>query len=127
MREVAAANGEQAKGAEQVNAAVTQMNEITQTNATNAEETVATGEELSARTPELNSLRGDLEKVVGAKNGNGKHKLQGPPPVPTGGTVATRKNNSSRETIVSDSQAAEPGLAKHPADLQNSYCEEINA
>jgi methyl-accepting chemotaxis protein len=59
IEEIAAASNEQAQGIEQVNTAVLKMNEVTQRNATNSEESASAAEE-------LNSLAEELEDMVRA-------------------------------------------------------------
>jgi methyl-accepting chemotaxis protein len=54
--EIAAASNEQALGIEQVNKAVAQMNEVTQSNAANSEESAAAAEELSGQAAELSNM-----------------------------------------------------------------------
>lgn len=56
VAEIAAASSEQAKGIEQVNVGVVQMNKVTQLNAANSEESAAAAEELSGQATELGSL-----------------------------------------------------------------------
>ncbi|MDR0331058.1 MAG: methyl-accepting chemotaxis protein, partial [Chitinispirillales bacterium] len=58
IAEIAASNGEQAHGIEQVNSAVAQMNKVTQLNAANSEESASTAQVLNAQAM-------DLEKLVG--------------------------------------------------------------
>jgi methyl-accepting chemotaxis protein len=53
IAEIAAASNEQSQGIEQVNIAVAQMNEVTQRNAANAEESASASEELSNQALEL--------------------------------------------------------------------------
>jgi methyl-accepting chemotaxis protein len=67
VAEIAAASKEQAKGIEQVNSAVTQMDNVTQQNAANAEESASASEELSAQAEQMRSLVGDLAGTVGAR------------------------------------------------------------
>lgn len=76
--EVAAASNEQAQGLEQVNTAMSQMDEVTQANAANSEEAAAASEELSAQADELKEMVNALVRVVGggaasngAANGSG--------------------------------------------------------
>ncbi|MBN2722520.1 MAG: methyl-accepting chemotaxis protein [Deltaproteobacteria bacterium] len=61
IKEIAVASQEQARGIDQVNSAVAQMNEVTQLNAANAEESSSASEELSAQALELASL---VEKFI---------------------------------------------------------------
>lgn len=74
INDVSAASKEQAQGIDQVNTAVSQMDQVTQSNAANSEEAAAASEELSGQANELNEMVGVLTTVVsGAKNGvNGK-------------------------------------------------------
>ncbi len=63
--EIAAASNEQAQGIEQINTAVGQMDQVTQTNAANAEESSSASEELAAQAGELNGMVGELQALVG--------------------------------------------------------------
>jgi len=56
VAEIAAASNEQAQGIEQVNTAVGQMDEVTQQNAANSEESASAAEELSAQAQELRAM-----------------------------------------------------------------------
>jgi methyl-accepting chemotaxis protein len=64
MAEVAAASDEQAKGIGQVNAAVTDIDKVTQANAAAAEESAAASEELNSQAAELRLMVEDLSRVV---------------------------------------------------------------
>lgn len=61
---VSGASMDQAKGIEQIGAAVSQMDKLTQGNAANAEESASASEELSAQAGELNDMVQDLVRVV---------------------------------------------------------------
>jgi methyl-accepting chemotaxis protein len=56
IAEIAKASGEQAQGIEQVNTAVAQMNQVTQNNAANSEESASAAEELSSQAGKLESM-----------------------------------------------------------------------
>jgi methyl-accepting chemotaxis protein len=56
VQEITAASEEQSSGAGQINAAMTQLNQITQQNASSSEELAATAEEMSASAEQLQSL-----------------------------------------------------------------------
>lgn len=74
IAEVSAACNEQAQGIEQVNTAVAQMDQVTQSNAANSEEAASASEELSAQANELNDMVGELTAIVaGAKAGGNGH------------------------------------------------------
>ncbi len=80
IAEIAAASQEQAQGIGQVNAAMSQMDKVTQQNAANAEESAGASEELSAQSKELDELVKQLGQLVGggrtttSKNLVGKKK-----------------------------------------------------
>ena len=63
--EIAAASREQANGISQINAAVGQVDKVTQSNAANAEETAASAEELNAQAETMKRLVLELVNLVG--------------------------------------------------------------
>jgi methyl-accepting chemotaxis protein len=65
ISEIAAASAEQAQGIDQVNAAVSQMDKVTQQNAANAEESASASEELSAQAEQMDSIVKDLAVIIG--------------------------------------------------------------
>lgn len=69
VAEIAAASDEQSKGVSQVSVAVTQMDKVTQQNASNAEETAAASEELSAQADALNGVVARLLGLVQGTEG----------------------------------------------------------
>jgi methyl-accepting chemotaxis protein len=71
IAEIAAASNEQAQGIEQINTAVGQMDQVTQKNAANAEESASAAEELSSQAEELNSMVADLQRMVTAASSGG--------------------------------------------------------
>ncbi len=62
--EIANAAKEQARGIEQVNAGVSQLNQITQDNAANAEESASASEELSAQAGDMREVVVRLESLI---------------------------------------------------------------
>jgi hypothetical protein len=68
--EIAAASNEQSQGIDQINTAVGQMDQITQSNAANAEESASASEELSAQAEALSGMVVQLQSMVGGSNGN---------------------------------------------------------
>jgi methyl-accepting chemotaxis protein len=64
LDEIASASAEQAQGISQVNAAVQQMDKVTQSNAAGAEESAAASEELNSQAEQLNSIVRDLMSLV---------------------------------------------------------------
>ncbi|MDH4246292.1 MAG: methyl-accepting chemotaxis protein [Deltaproteobacteria bacterium] len=71
VADIAAASKEQERGVSQVNAAVTQMDSVTQGNAANAEETAASSEELSSQAQQLLALVENLTELTGGAKVNG--------------------------------------------------------
>ncbi|MEA3638509.1 MAG: methyl-accepting chemotaxis protein [Lamprobacter sp.] len=71
MSEVATASDEQARGVEQINLAVSQMDKVTQISASNAEESAAASEELANQAAQLKRIVDDLRFLVdGVRNDN---------------------------------------------------------
>ncbi len=64
VAEVSAASAEQRSGIDQINLAVTRMDQLTQSGAATSEETAAAAEELSAQAEELDRIVGDLHALV---------------------------------------------------------------
>jgi methyl-accepting chemotaxis protein len=78
--EIAKASGEQAQGLEQVNQSLGQIDQVTQTNAANAEESAAASEELSAQAATMESFVQSLVALVegrakGAAEINGQSEI----------------------------------------------------
>jgi methyl-accepting chemotaxis protein len=81
VSEIATANNEQAQGIEQVNTAMSQMDQVTQSNAANSEEAASASEELSAQAGELNDMVATLGAVVGGgADTHGQQQPQQRPP-----------------------------------------------
>ena len=96
--EVSAASEEQAQGIGQVNSAVSQMDEVTQSSAANAEESASASEELSTQAEELNNMVNILSSMVsknGNSNGNSKtnRKLKPKPAYALAEKSHSRKSN----------------------------------
>jgi methyl-accepting chemotaxis protein len=68
VAEIAAASQEQARGVDQVNTAVSQMDKVTQQNAANAEESASASEELSAQAASMKEIVNELVSLVGGAN-----------------------------------------------------------
>ena len=68
VRQIASAAREQAKGIEQINTAITQMDQVTQSNAASAEESASAAEELDAQAASLKDMVSRLQELVGAAN-----------------------------------------------------------
>lgn len=70
IAEIAAASKEQSQGIEQVNTAVAQLDQVTQSNAANAEESASAAEELSAQAVSMTDAVGSLVSIVRGNNGH---------------------------------------------------------
>lgn len=68
ISEVSAASEEQARGIEQLNSAVAEMDKVTQRNSANAEESASAAEELSSQATELTEVVNVLKGIVGTIN-----------------------------------------------------------
>jgi methyl-accepting chemotaxis protein len=65
INEVSSASNEQAQGIDQVSTAMTQIDQVTQSNAANSEEAASASEELNAQAKELNEVVNVLSVIVG--------------------------------------------------------------
>ena len=68
ISEIAAASGEQAKGIEQVNIAVSEMDKVTQQNAATAEESASASEEMNAQAEQMKGMVSELVIIVGGRD-----------------------------------------------------------
>jgi methyl-accepting chemotaxis protein len=85
--EISAASGEQAQGIEQIRKAVTEMENVVQRNAGNAEESASASEEMSAQAGQMKQFVAELVTMVGGSNGHST----------IGGATALRKNAVSKK------------------------------
>jgi len=95
IAEIAAASNEQAVGIEQVNKAVAQMNQVTQSNAANSEESASAAEELNSQSAELSNMVSAFKLSGGPENAprhtanNGKRN--GPPRQPAAMAISDKR------------------------------------
>ena len=84
VAEVAGASREQTQGISQINAAVGQMDKVTQSNAANAEESAAAAEELNTQAETMKQTVAELLNLVSGKAQDETRGLNGdgPPPLP---------------------------------------------
>jgi len=82
-KDISTASGEQAKGVIQVNTAVSQLNQLTQANASSSEEMSASAQELLTISSNMTTMVSELEKISGGTTsttrGNGNTLLPGAP------------------------------------------------
>jgi methyl-accepting chemotaxis protein len=71
INEITAASNEQAQGIDQINKAITEMDQVVQRNAANAEESASTSQEMSAQALEMKNYSEDLRAIIGGtQNGS---------------------------------------------------------
>lgn len=78
VSEIATASNEQRQGVEQVNTAVSQMDKVTQSNASSAEEGAAAAEELNAQSQTLKDAVNLLSALVGSTGGRSEGAFSTP-------------------------------------------------
>jgi methyl-accepting chemotaxis protein len=100
VEEIAAASQEQARGIEQLNQAVAQMDKVVQQNAANAEESASASEELQAQAQAMRELVGELVALV-----EGKKKMA---------IGISQREMKNRETKIAQGQtpSAQPARSK---------------
>ena len=87
-REIASAAEEQTQGISQINIAVSQMDEVTQANAANAEESASAAEELSTQSAAMNNIVSELQQLI-----EGTHTSPHSPP--TDSPIIPRKRTDA--------------------------------
>ena len=120
VAEIAAACNEQAQGITQINQAVGQMDQVTQSNAANAEESASAAEELSAQAEELTNMVRQLQAIVGG--GTLSAGGQDHPHDATAGQVRRQAHAAAAQLHapdaawhqIADSHAATQQTAAHP-------------
>jgi len=96
IAEVATASGEQDQGVEQINAAVSQMDKITQANAAGAEESAAAGEELKAQSMALQEVVNELSNMVGGATEPGLARGETEEPEPSQSSFSHSRKQPAR-------------------------------
>jgi methyl-accepting chemotaxis protein len=86
--EIAAASNEQSQGIDQINTAIGQMDQVTQSNAANAEESASASEELSAQAEQLSGMVDQLQSMVSTSV----------TPAQTGGKLNFHTDHTATET-----------------------------
>jgi len=120
ITQVAAASNEQATGISEITKAVDQLDNVTQSNAANAEESAAASEELSGQASEVLSLAHTLTQIVRGDSG-GSANVAAAPSVRKSSAPARRSNaghTSAPATWVQDQPA-------QPAPTRNQSAEEV--
>ncbi len=97
LKGISRASNEQAQGVEQVNVAVSQMDQVTQQNAAGAEESASAAEELSAQAVALNSVVAGLAALIsGRRETVATTENATTTPVPASPAATQRKHFSVR-------------------------------
>lgn len=121
MTEIASASGEQSQGIGQVTTAVTQIDQVTQTNASSAEECAAAAEELNAQAATLNEAVADLQRLVGGERSASAANTTAPGGTPRAAKAAAKggfldslpakpvKGKSTRVPAAADMHFADQG------------------
>jgi methyl-accepting chemotaxis protein len=105
VSEIAVASQEQARGIDQVNRAVAEMDKVVQASAANAEESSSAAEELSSQAEELASLVGRFEMARATRALPARH-AKAPPALPR--AQASKPKASSKSTSNGAAKAAQP-------------------
>lgn len=96
--EIAAASKEQSEGIDQVNQAVTDMDQVTQQNAANAEESASSSEEMNAQAEQMKQMVDELVSLVGGTVRHG----------------ASVQSGTAHGTDLGKKQLAHPDAQHHP-------------
>jgi methyl-accepting chemotaxis protein len=96
VQEISAASEEQASGVGQINTAMTQLNQITQQNASSSEELAATSEEMSSQAEQLQQAM----SFFTVENGSGKPRSN-----------VQKASTSDRKPAQTNRQSAKPAFA----------------
>ncbi len=94
MREIAAATDQQREGVLQVNTAIEQMNDVTQSVAANAEEAAASAEELTGQAGSMRSMVGRFTLTASSTPSARRHGAVGHAPAARRPSAATSKRPS---------------------------------
>ena len=108
---ISVASDEQAQGVEQVNTAVSQMDKVTQQNASGAEESASAAEELTAQAASTKALVDELIVLVRGNDAHGMRVSADNARTRPTNTLRTPKGASSRAKTASAQPTADPNNA----------------
>jgi methyl-accepting chemotaxis protein len=120
VSEIAAASGEQSSGIEQVNTAMTQMDQVTQSNSAQTEELSATAESLSEQAAHLLELVGTFTLSHGGKSQQGAFQAHAAAPAHSSNLVKTASRQPAkvvRSLGTKSSGNVRKGIKSHPSVL----------
>ncbi len=115
--EIAAASGEQSLGIEQLNKAVSEMDQVVQRNASNAEESASASQEMNAQATQMNGFVNDLVSIVGGSSGgtHGRNKSM------LGKTGTGKTTRSPINTLAANKQKMGAYVPKGEAKAPNAF------
>ncbi len=116
VREIATAAREQAQGIEQINTAIGQLDQVTQSNSASAEESASAAEELDAQAASLKDAVGQLRQLVGGGGGDGERP----------GTGQSHATPPSRPTPTRVSVSSSPSPLRNPARSHTARALSVN-
>jgi methyl-accepting chemotaxis protein len=116
VAEIAAASSEQSQGIDQINTAVAQMDQVTQTNAANAEESASASEELAGQAQSLNGMIAELVSLIGATDGRSAY-ASGGQSIRASGMRSVPK----RALAANASAQTHPGIERRAGAKQSSH------
>lgn len=112
VAEIAGASGEQSQGITQVNAAMSQMDKVTQSNAASAEESASASQELNAQAETLKATVANLNSLVGIQMTAGAARQTVSTSSRVKGSHPTRKSALNMALPSKNSRQAGPASAK---------------
>ncbi|MBN1419396.1 MAG: hypothetical protein JXP34_11510, partial [Planctomycetes bacterium] len=111
MQAIAAATQEQAQGMDQINVAISQIDQLTQSHAASAEETASAAMQLNAQARGLLEIVDGLEMII--RGGNGADARDARPEAPpSAGTAWTESKKTAKATAP---RTKTPSEARRPA------------
>jgi hypothetical protein len=116
--EVNLGSQEQARGIEQISKAIAQMDQVTQSNAANAEESASASEEMSAQAEALNNIVLQLRALVGGDGYEQSARVEAGHVMPPARAAGVTKSLSALKTAVT--RRSKPLDAAVPAASRTS-------
>jgi len=117
VAQIASASNEQSQGIGEVNMAVSQMDKVTQSNASNAEESAAAAEELNAQAEVLKDAVRELQQLVGGSVSEPPAKAKANAGTPPAFLPKARHSQSRPKTTNSTKPASQPASATKNLDF----------
>ena len=114
LGEIATASKEQAQGIQQVNLAVTQMDQVTQANAATAEESARASEQLNAQAEAQKQVVADLQELVEGVAG-------GKAPADSPGATAARAAAPVRPTATASEHGRQRQITPRPVSVASAH------